>query len=199
MVETTDPLSDVTDTHETTPVKGEDTRTVPLSALSAERRKATEARKAAEAAEARAKALEEAHAKLIADAEAWKKGHEAWTSHQTAESERATKALADRLANLPDDVREEIEAEIEDGMGAAKVLRWIERAEKLAGIKPADETRQEKPKQPVGGRGAAASPSPDELPPAVKEWVETRRPDLAGRAPAVIRKMYDSFSGAKAP
>lgn len=196
MVETTDPLSDVIDTHDAPPVKGEDTRTVPFSALSAERRRATEARRAAEAEAARAKALEEAHAKLAADAEAWRKGHEAWIAHQAAESERATKALADRLAGLPDDLRADIEAEIEGGMQPAQVLRWIERAEKMAGS-TAQQAADTKPTQPVGGRSASGAPSADELSPEVAEWVRTIRPDLASVSAAVVKKMFDKIGPKK--
>lgn len=197
MVETADPLSDVIDAHDAPPVKGEDTRTVPLSALSAERRRATEARRAAEAEAARAKALEEAHAKLAADAEEWRKSHEAWTAHRAAESERATKALAERLAKLPDDVREDIEAEIEGGMQPAQVLRWIERSEKMAGTTAQADAAQAKPTQPVGGRSASGAPSADELSPEVAEWVRTVRPDLASVSAAVVRKMFDKIGPKK--
>lgn len=196
MPEGADPLIDVNEPTDPPPtIKGEDTRTVPFSALSAERRRVTEARKAAETAEARAKALEEAHAKLSADAETWRKSHEAWEAHRTAEGERATKALADRLANLPEDLRADIEAEIEDGMAPAQVLRWIERAEKMAG--QAAPTAPDKQQQPVGGRSASGSPSPDELPPEVVEWVRTRRPDLAGVSPATVKKMFEKFGPKK--
>lgn len=197
MVDDVDPISDDAGTHDAPPVKGEDTRTVPFSALSAERRRVTEARRAAEAEAARAKALEEAHAKLTADAEMWRKSHEAWTAHQAAEAERATKALADRLAKLADDVREDIEAEIKSGMQPAQVLRWIERAEKMAASKAADTSAETKPTQPIGGRSAAGAPSADELSPEIAEWVRTVRPDLASVSAGVVRKMFERIGPKK--
>lgn len=198
MPDESDPLIGIDDTHTAPPIKGEDTRTVPFSALSSERRRASEAKRIADAAEARAKAAEEKAAALESQAAEWRKSHDAWTAHRTAESERSTKALAERLAALPEDVRADIEADIESGTPAAQVLRWIELAERMAGAKPAAQAETTKPASyPSGGRGPGSVPASDELSPEIKRWVESKRPDLAGVSPATVRKMYDKFSGAK--
>jgi hypothetical protein len=182
-----DPLIGIDDTHNAPPVKGEDTRTVPFSALSGERRRASEAKRAADAAEARAKAAEERAAALASEIETYKGSHEKWTAYQTAEAERSTKALAERLAALPEDVRADIEADIESGTPAAQVLRWIERAEKMAGTKP---VAQAQTGYPSGGRGPSGAPAQDELTPEEAAWVESSRPDLRGVAPAVVKKNF---------
>ena len=76
-------------------------------------------------------------------------------------------------------------------MQPAQILRWIVRAEKMAGTKPAAAAAETKPTQPIGGRSAAGAPSADELSPEIAEWVRTVRPDLASVSAGVARKMFE--------
>jgi hypothetical protein len=177
-----DSLIDVTDPPPD--VKGEDTRTVPLSVLQVERRKAATAAKALAEAQAKAAALEK-------ERDEYRSGHEAWSKHSAAEKARTAEALSKRIASLPDDMRAEIESDIADGMSEAQILRGLDRAERLSKLTaPAVE---EKPTHPIGGRSAGGAPAADELTPEIKAWVETQRPDLRGVSPDVVRKMHQKL------
>lgn len=175
------------------PVQGTDTRTVPLTELQRERQRAAQAKKAAEAAEARAKAAEERAAALAGEVETYKGSHEKWTAAEKAAAEKTSKALADRLATLPDTVRAEIEAEIKDGLSAAQALRWIDRAEALAG-KPAAQAETAKPEgHPAGGRAATGTPAPDELTPEQLAWAKRRNLPAGQMNRATVEVLMKAF------
>jgi len=50
------------------------------------------------------------------------------------------------------------------------------------------------PVYPTGVQSPAGVPSPDELTPDERAWVESVRPDLRGVSPAAVRKMFNVFS-----
>lgn len=189
-----DPLIDAPDTHEDPPVQGKDTRVVPFRELERERRIRRDAAKAAADAKTEAEALRARLAETEKERDGYKSSHDAWTKAQEEAKTKATETIATRLAALPDDIRSDLETEI-DGMEPAAALRWLDRLDKVRGAAPA--TEPAKPQHPTGGRSASGAPAADELSPEIKKWVETRRPDLAGVNPATVRKMYEKFSGAK--
>jgi hypothetical protein len=190
-----DSLIDVPDTHEDPPVQGKDTRVVPFRELERERRIRRDAAKAAADAKTEADALRARLAEIEADRDKFKTGHDAWTKAQDEARNKATETIAARLALLPEDLRAELETEIEGGMDPAAALRQLDRLDKVRGATPAAEPA--KPQHPTGGRAATGTPAADDLSPEIKKWVEARRPDLIGVNPATVRKMYDKFSGAK--
>ena len=197
MPETADQLLDVTDTHaDTPPITGADSRMIPFRELEKERRQRREAARLAETTRAEADQIKARLAEIEKERDTYKASHDAWTKAQDEARTKATETMAARLAALPDDIRDELEAEIEGGMDPQAAIRWLDRLDKVRGTTPTAAADPVKPVHPVGGRGAQGAPAPDELTPEMKAWVERRRPDLIGVSPATVRKMYAKFSGA---
>lgn len=115
----------------------------------------------------------------------------AWQAHTAAEAKRIADANAARLATLTDAQRAVL-----DGLDAAKVAAlldaWAPATTQSAGVQPGSPVP--KPATyPAGGAAPSGVPSPDELTPAERAWVETERPDLRGVAAAAVKAMFKRF------